>query len=451
MSGNRIRSIVLAGSVGVVLADSSIVTLALPEILREYDTSVFGVSWVLTAYNIVLAAAIIPASRRARRRPALLWGLGIGLFAGASLISALAPSIGVLIGARCLQALGGAAAIAGAIELIARGVGTHQAGARLWGAAGTAGLALGPAVGGALTELFSWESIFFLQVPLILLLFVAYQPAERPEPGPEGDPDRRPEYALGLLSAGLTAALFLLVILLTEGWGLSPLAAAAVVSTIPAAALVAGRIRLRPETAGPLAIAGAISIGGGLAALAVLPGATADLTIAPQLLIGFGLALALPVLTSAALGGRDPDGSRAAETLAARHAGIVAGILILTPVLSLQLDAQHDAGRDAGTALVLDAALPPATKIEVGEKVATEIDRADGQLPEIRRAFASIDVDDGDRAALAELEAGIDDQLERAATHAFALPFLGAALFAFAALIPMWHLGRPGSTAAVGR
>jgi len=124
MSGNRIRAIVLAGSVGVVLADSSIVTLALPEILREYDTSVFGVSWVLTAYNIVLAAAIIPASRRARRRPALLWGLGIGIFAGASLISALAPSIGVLIGARCLQALGGAAAIAGAIELIARGVGT---------------------------------------------------------------------------------------------------------------------------------------------------------------------------------------------------------------------------------------------------------------------------------------------------------------------------------------
>ncbi len=442
MNGARIRTIVLAGSVGVVLADSSIVTLALPDILREYDTSVFGVSWVLTAYNIVLAAAIVPASRLAHRRPAKIWGAGIALFAAASLACALAPSIGGLIGARCVQALGGAGAIAGAIELIARGVGTHQAGARLWGTAATAGLALGPAAGGALTELFSWESIFLIQVPLVLVLIAAYEPAERPEPGPEGGPDRRPEYALGLLSAGLTAALFLLVVLLTEGWGLTPLAAAAVVSTIPVAALIGSRIPLGPANSGPLAIAGAISIGGGLTALGVLPGATADLTIAPQLLIGFGLALALPVLTSAALGHRDPDGARAAETLAARHAGIVAGILILTPVLSLQLDAQHQAGRDAGTALILDAPLPPATKVEVGESLGTQIDRADGQLPDVSGAFATVAVDDEDQPALTELEGGIADQLERAATHAFSVPFLGAAAFALLALFPMWHLRR---------
>ena len=193
-----------------------------------------------------------------------------------------------------------------------------------------------------------------------------------------------------------------------------------------------------------LAIAGAIAIAGGLAALGLLPGASADLTVAPQILVGAGLALTLPVLTAAALGGRDPDGARAAETLAARHAGIVAGILLLTPILSLQIDAQHDAGRDASTALLLDSSLPPQTKIEIGAGVAAQISTAEGQLPELRPTFAALeaDADAEDRPALRALEAGIDDQLERAATHAFSLPLLGAALFAALALIPMHHLRR---------
>lgn len=436
------RSIVWALSVGVVLADSSIVTLALPEILREYDTSVFGVSWVLTAYNVVLAALIIPAARVARARPERLWLSGLLIFSAASLACALSSDVGLLIVARCVQAVGGAAILAGAIELLARERGSHRAAAKLWGAAGTVGLAIGPALGGVLTELLSWQAIFLLQVPLVALLFAARSPVNPPEAGAEGEPDRRPEIALGLLSAGLTGALFLLVVLLTEGWGLSAIEAAAVVSLMPLAALIAARIPLRPHTSGPLAIAGAISVAGGLAALGLLPGATADLTVAPQILIGAGLALTLPVLTAAALGGRDPNGARAAETLAARHAGIVAGIVLLTPILSLQIGAQHDAGRDASTALLLDSPLPSQTKIEVGTRVADRISSAGGRLPDLRPTFASLqaDADAEDRSALGALEAGIDDQLERASTHAFSLPFLGAALFAALALIPMRHL-----------
>ena len=442
MSTGGPRTLAWALSVGVVLADSSIVTLALPEVLREYDTSVFGVSWVLTAYNVVLAALIIPAARLARVRPERLWGGGLLVFSSASLACALSPDVGLLIAARCAQAVGGAATLAGAIELLARDRGSHRAAAKLWGAAGTVGLAIGPALGGVLTELFSWQAIFLLQTPLVFLLFAARRPDSVPEARAGGEPDRRPEIALGLLSAGLTGALFLLVVLLTEGWGLSPIEAAAVVSLMPLAALIAGRIPLRPHTSGPLAVAGAISIAGGLAALGLLPGASADLTVAPQILIGAGLALTLPVLTSAALGGRDPDGARAAETLAARHAGIVAGILLLTPILSLQIGAQHDAGRDASTALLLDSPLPPQTKIEIGAGVAAQISAAEGQLPELRPTFAALeaDADAEDRPALGALEAGIDDQLERAATHAFSLPFLGAALFAALALIPMRHL-----------
>jgi MFS family permease len=442
MTASRVRATAWALTVGVVLADSSIVTLALPEILREYDTSVFGVSWVLTVYNVFLAAAILPASKLARRAPAELWAIGLSVFALASLTCALAPSIGVLIVARCVQALGGAAAVAGAIELLALARGSHGAGARLWGAAGTAGLALGPAIGGLLTELFSWQSIFVLQVPLLTLLAATRTPEREREAGPEGPKDLRPEVGLGLISAGLTAALFLLVILLTEGWGFSPLGAAAVVSVIPAATLAAGRLHRSHANAWNLASAGAIATAGGLAALGVLPGASADLTIAPQLLIGAGLALSIPVLTQEALGRRDPDGSRAAATLAARHAGIVTGIVLLTPLLSLQLDSQHDAGRDAATALLLDAPLSPTTKLETGTAIGQVIDDADGQLPPVSRAFAEVEPDQDERAALDELEAGIDDQLERAATHAFNLPFLGAGLLAALALIPLIRLKR---------
>jgi MFS family permease len=441
MVPNTWRTAIWALSVGVVLADSSVVTLALPEILREYDTSVLGVSWVLTAYNLILAALIIPASRLARRMPSLAWGAGIGVFGLASLGCALAPEIGLLIIARCVQAAGGAAILAGAIELIARARGDHRSAALLWGAAGTIGLALGPALGGTLTELLSWESIFFLQVPLLLLLPAARGTMAAPEPGPERAADRRPEIALALLSAGLTAALFLLVILLTEGWGLSPLGAAAVVSVMPAAAVLSGRISLAGAGAGQLAIAGAIAIAGGLAGLGVIPGAGVELTIAPQLLIGAGLALTLPVLTAAALGDHDPLGARAAETLAARHAGIVVGILLLTPLLSSQLEAQADAGQDAGTALLLDAPLPAQTKLEVAEAVGEQITAVD-QLPDLAPAFNGIEVDEADTAALAALEQGIDDQLERAATHAFTLPFLGAALLAALSLLAIWHLRR---------
>ncbi len=219
-----------------------------------------------------------------------------------------------------------------------------------------------------LTELLSWQSIFLLQAPSAGRAARPAPPPIRPEPGPGGPNESAPEFALGLLSAGLTAALFLLVILLTEGWGLSPIAAAARRHRDP------GRHRYRePDRAPPCgswiwALAGTIAVAGGLLALGVLPGASADLTLAPQLLIGAGLAMALPVLTAAAVEVNDPDGSRAASTIAARHAGIVVGILLLTPLLSAQLDAQHEAGTAAGTALLLDADLSAETKVRVGER-----------------------------------------------------------------------------------
>ena len=96
------------------------------------------------------------------------------MFAGASLVCALAPSIGVLIAARCVQALGGAAVVGAAIELLAGTRGSHRDAAPLWGTAGIVGLAIGPAAGGLLTELLSWEAIFLIQLPVVLAVPFAF-------------------------------------------------------------------------------------------------------------------------------------------------------------------------------------------------------------------------------------------------------------------------------------
>src|SRR5215210_6703306 len=96
----RLRAALLALGVGLALADSSIVTLALPELLGEFDVGITSVAWVLTSFNIVLAVAAVPAAYLARRRPRLAFAVGASVFAAAALACGLAPSFEVLIGAR---------------------------------------------------------------------------------------------------------------------------------------------------------------------------------------------------------------------------------------------------------------------------------------------------------------------------------------------------------------
>src|SRR3954462_10387946 len=83
--------------VAVVLGDSGVVTLALPEILRDFGSEVGEVAWVLIAFNLVLALAAVPAGRVcARRDPAVATAAGLTGFAVATAVCALAPSLGVL-------------------------------------------------------------------------------------------------------------------------------------------------------------------------------------------------------------------------------------------------------------------------------------------------------------------------------------------------------------------
>jgi MFS family permease len=102
-------AVLLAVAVGLAFADSSIVVLALPELYGEFDTSIVGVSWVITAYNVAITVAALAVLLTARRvRPVVLLGAGLAVFAAASLVCGLVNSLPLLLGARAVQGVGAA-------------------------------------------------------------------------------------------------------------------------------------------------------------------------------------------------------------------------------------------------------------------------------------------------------------------------------------------------------
>jgi hypothetical protein len=185
------------------------------------------------------------------------------------------------------------------------------------------------------------------------------------------------------------------------------------------------------------AAAGAILVSGGLAGFGLLPRAEIAATFPSQVLVGVGLALVLSALTETALEGRAPQAIHGGWTIAARHAGVVVGLLILTPIFTGDLVEQRDAAEQAGTAALLDANVPPLYKIDLASRLSARLTAERGKVPVITPAFEPLPGDPTERTGAIELEADLQDQLDRAATHAFSTSFLLAAAFALAALIPI--------------
>lgn len=429
-----IRAPLLGLGIGLALADSSVVTLALPDILRQFDVEIAEVAWVLTSYNLVLALTAVPAAYVARQRPVPVYALGTVIFAGASLACGLASSFELLVAGRCVQAIGGALVVTAALDLLSEVQGSDQRAVRTWVAAGVAGAALGPAVGGILTQTLGWESIFLVQAPLALATLGALVGLRaRPVPEPAGRPSISANGALVLLSGALTAALFLLVLLLVDGWGLPPAAAGVVVSVLPVVSILTGLVAHRVGSLETRATSGCILVAGGLVALGFLPGAEWGWVLLPQVLVGAGLGLSLSALTEGALRGRSPQAVHGGWTIAARHAGVVLGLLLLTPVFTAALDRNQDEALRAGAAAVLDSSIPPGAKLGLAQDVLVQVRQAEGELPDVAAAFD----DRPDEEPFQALEARLIDELERAVTAAFSRPFLLAAMLALAALVPL--------------
>ena len=430
----------IALAAGIALADASIVTLGLPSILVELDATVEGVALVLGVYTAVLAIALLPAAWLCRRLgDARVGAAGFAVFLAASLGCGASNSLGLLLILRGVQALGGAAGLVAAFGLLDGG--RPGPGRRMWVAASVFGIAIGPALGGALTQAFSWRAIFFAQAPIVLPgLLVALQVARaelaRAEAHVEDHASSpfpwRPAAALALLSASLTAVVFLVVLLLVSGWSIEPLTAALAVSVLPVAAIASSRMPGDPEIR---AVAGCLLVAGGVGCLALLPGASAWWTVVPQVLAGAGMGLALPALSGELL----PERTRVdtARLLSIRHAGIAVALAALAPLISSNLTSTIDTAREQGTAAVLDAKLPPQKKIEIAPDLFGTLNTDDprGQLQK-SIAQARVGLDPEESTELGHLGNRLDDVVTGAVRSAFRPTFIvTSALALLAALI----------------
>jgi EmrB/QacA subfamily drug resistance transporter len=205
----------------MLLLDITVVNTALPAIRDDLSASFTDLQWVIDAYALTLAAFVLVAGsladRLGRRR---VFSIGLAIFALASLVAGLAPDATTLNLARAVQGIGGAIMFAVSLALVAqefpagRERGTAMG---IYGATIGIAVAIGPLVGGALTDALGWESVFFINVPIGAVALAVTQLRLRESRDPNATRIDWPGVAT------FSGALFLLVLGLLrgndEGWG----------------------------------------------------------------------------------------------------------------------------------------------------------------------------------------------------------------------------------------
>jgi EmrB/QacA subfamily drug resistance transporter len=194
----RRRALILAiccVSLLVVAMDNTIVNVALPSLRRDLSAPIQSLQWAVDAYTLTLASFLMlagsTADRVGRRRT---FQFGLVTFGVGSLLCSLAPSIGWLIAARVLQALGGSMLNPVAMSIIANTFTDRVERAKaigVWGAVNGLSLALGPIVGGALVDTAGWRSIFWINIPVVIAGVVCtalFVPESRASRGRRPDP-----------------------------------------------------------------------------------------------------------------------------------------------------------------------------------------------------------------------------------------------------------------------
>ena len=157
----------------MVVLDNLVVTTALPSIRIDLGASIDDLQWTVNAYTLTFAVLLLTGAalgdRFGRRR---MFAIGLGIFTAASALAALAPSVEVLVVARAIQGVGGAIVTPLTLTLLSNAVPKEKRGVALGAWSGIAGLAvaLGPVVGGAVVSGISWQWIFWLNVPIGLVL-----------------------------------------------------------------------------------------------------------------------------------------------------------------------------------------------------------------------------------------------------------------------------------------
>jgi len=172
--GHPIRTFVIVGTaMFMAQLDNLVVTSALPSIQKSLHAGLSGLQWTISAYTLTFAVFLLTGAtlgdRYGRKR---LFAIGLSVFTLGSVGSALAPSIGALIAFRAMQGLGGAIMVPLTLTLLSAAVRPERRGLAIggWGALAGVAIAAGPVIGGGITDAASWQWIFWVNVPLGVIL-----------------------------------------------------------------------------------------------------------------------------------------------------------------------------------------------------------------------------------------------------------------------------------------
>jgi len=198
--------------------DNLVVTTALPVIRARFQANLAELEWIVNAYTLTFAVLLLTGAalgdRFGRKR---LFIIGLAIFTGGSTIAALSSNVSVLIVARAIQGLGGAILTPLSLTILSAAVPRERRAVALgaWGGIAGLAIAIGPLVGGAISEGLAWQAIFWINVPIGL---VAIPMAYTRLTETHGPSTRLDLPGLGLVSAGLFAVVWGLVRANEQGW-----------------------------------------------------------------------------------------------------------------------------------------------------------------------------------------------------------------------------------------
>ena len=243
--GHPVRTFVIVGTaMFMAQLDNLVVTSALPSIQKSLHAGLSGLQWTISAYTLTFAVFLLTGAtlgdRYGRKR---LFGIGLTVFTLGSVGSALAPNIATLITARAVLGLGGAIMVPLTLTLLSAAVRPERRGLAIggWGALAGVAVALGPVIGGGITDAASWKWIFWVNVPIGIVLL----PMSRYWLSESHGPARRLDVpGNALVSLGLLGVVYGLIRGGQIGWTRPEVLAAFVLGSFLLAAFVAWESRI---------------------------------------------------------------------------------------------------------------------------------------------------------------------------------------------------------------
>ena len=325
-----------------VLLDNTVLNVAIPSLSADLHASTADVQWMINAYALVQSGLVLTAGSSADRygRKKMLVA-GLALFGVGSLAAGLAQSSGQLIAARAGMGVGGALLMTTTLAVVVQIFDDAERvkAIGIWSTVSSLGFAAGPLIGGVMLDHFWWGAIFLVNIPVAVVGLVAVVRLVPESRDPRGE---RPDLVGAVLSTlGMTGSLFLLTQHLQFVLGYEPLEAglrtAPLALTVVALNLTGLGARLVVKLGTPAVIAAGMSLlAAGLAAIALLGGRDYGGMLLGLLVMGAGVALAMPAMANAIMSAIPPEkagvGAGVNGTLAEFGNGL--GVAVLGAVLN---------------------------------------------------------------------------------------------------------------------